>query len=89
MNFEPGIVKTVNLDNEQLLVIESRRDARVCVIYRGVCLTGSGLVQCPICSGGSSPRRWRLWILGRLARLRIPTGRTSWKKLEPAQWAPT
>lgn len=89
MNFEPRIVKTVNLDNEQLLVIESRRDARVCVIHRGVCLTGSGLVQCPICSGGSSPRRWRLWIFGRLTRLRIPPGKTSWKKLEPMQWAAT
>lgn len=85
MNFESGIVKTVNLDNEQLLVIESRRDARVCVIYRGVCLTGGGSVQCPICSGDSRPRRWPSWILDRLNRLRIPRG--SWKKLDPVQWA--
>ena len=32
---EPGIVKTVNLDNEQLLMIESPRGDFVCVIHRG------------------------------------------------------
>lgn len=89
MNFEPRIVKTVNLEYDQLLVIETQRGARVCVIYNGACLTGSGLARSAICSCGSNSRPWRLWILDRLARLRIPTGRTSWKKVEPTQWAPT
>lgn len=89
MNCEPRIVKTVNLEYDQLLVIETQRGDRVCVIYRGVCLTGSGLARSTICSCGSNSRPWwRQWILDRLARLRILTGK-SWKKLEPTQWAPT
>ena len=89
MNREPRIVKTVNLDNEQLLVIESQRGACVCVIHRGVCLTGSGQTRSAICSRGSNSLPWRLFSLSRLAGIRIPLGKASWKKLEPTQWIPT
>ncbi|MBS1134334.1 MAG: hypothetical protein H6R02_1475 [Burkholderiaceae bacterium] len=89
MNCEPRFVKTVNLDNEQLLMIESPRGNCVCVIYRGACLSGSSLVRCRVRSGGSGSQSWRSWIRGRLAPHRMPTGRARWKGLQPKRWAPT
>jgi hypothetical protein len=89
MNCEPRIVKTVNLDNEQLLVIESPCGACVCVIYRGVCLSGSSPVRCRVRSGGFGPQSWRSWVRGWLAPHQIPTGRARRKGLQPMRWAPT
>ncbi len=44
MNWEPDIVKTVDLGYEQLMLIESR-GAPVCVIFRGVLLVGRGCAR--------------------------------------------
>ena len=52
MKLEPGIVKTVNLDNEQLLMIESPRGDCVCVIHRGAFLIGCSPAQSHGRSGG-------------------------------------
>lgn len=91
MNFEPGIVKTVNLDNEQLLIIESRRGDFVCVVHRGVCLVGCSPAQGHDRSGGSSLRTWRqwlAWIRGLLIRDRTPAATTHRKGLRMEQWVP-
>jgi hypothetical protein len=91
MNLEPGIVKTVNLDNEQLLMIESPRGDCVCVIHRGVCLIGCSPARRHDPSGGSSLRTWswRAWIRGLLLRHRLPAATTHWKGLRSAHCAPT
>ena len=91
MNFEPGIVKTVNLDNEQLLMIESRRGDFVCVVHRGVCLIGCSPAHDHDRSGGSSLRTWRpwlAWIRGLLIRHRTPAATAHRKGLRPEQWVP-
>jgi hypothetical protein len=87
MNFEPGIVKTVNLDNEQLLMIESRRGDFVCVVHRGVCLIGCSPAQGHDRSGGAVLWPLRAWIRSRFTWHRSPAETTLWKGLRPAQWA--
>jgi hypothetical protein len=87
-------VKTVNLDNEQLLMIESPRGDLVCVIHRGICLIGSRPAQSHDRSGGASLRAWRpwlawlAWIRGLLLRHRTPATTAHRKALRPEQWAP-
>lgn len=91
MNFEPGIVKTVNLDNEQLLIIESRRGDFVCVLHRGACLVGCSPARDDDRSGGLSLRTWRqllAWIRGLLIRYRTPPATAHRKGLRPEQWVP-
>jgi hypothetical protein len=91
MNFEPGIVKTVNLDNEQLLMIESRRGDFVCVVNRGDCLIGCSPAEDHDRSRGSSLRTWRpwlAWIRGLLIRQRTPAATARRKELHPEQWVP-
>jgi hypothetical protein len=92
MNLEPGIVKTVNLDNEQLLLIESPRGDCVCVIYRGACLIGCSPTRSHDRPGGSSLRtwrQWRAWIRGLLLRHRMPAATTHWRERRSAHYAPT
>jgi hypothetical protein len=91
MNLEPGIVKTVNLDNEQLLMIESSRGDCVCVIHRGICLIGCSPVQGHDRSGGSSlrtRRSWLAWIHGLLIRHRTPAATAHREGLRPEHWVP-
>jgi hypothetical protein len=91
MNFEPGIVKTVNLDNEQLLIIESRRGDFVCVVHRGVCLVGCSPAQSNDRSGGSNLRTWRqwlAWIRSLLIRYRTPDATVHRNVVRPEQWSP-
>ncbi|HSQ09505.1 MAG TPA: hypothetical protein VLN25_02655 [Burkholderiaceae bacterium] len=91
MNLEPGIVKTVNLDNEQLLMIESPRGDCVCVIHRGIYLIGCSQAQGHDRSGGSSVRTWRTWlawIRGRLLRHPTPAATAHRNGLRPEQWVP-
>jgi hypothetical protein len=85
MNWEPQIVKTVNLDYDQLLVVESTYGDTVCVIHRGEVL----IARQPLRSGqpeGPNWRRPRSSIRGWWARLRM----SSWKVLKPqqAEWVP-
>ena len=87
MKLEPGIVKTVNLDNEQLLVIESPRGDCVCVIHRGAFLIGCSPAQSHGRSGGSASWQWRAWIRSRFTWHRSPEATSHWKGLRPVQWA--
>ena len=89
MNCEPRIVKTVNLDNEQLLMIESPCGTCLCVIYRGVYLSGSSPMRCRVRSGGFASQSWRSWIRGWLATHQTPTGSARTRRLLPTRWAPT
>lgn len=91
MNFEPAIVKTVNLDNEQLLWIESPRGDCVCVIHRGVCLIGGSPARSGIGPGGSGLRtwrEWRTWLRGVLIRHRTPAVTAHRNGIRPVQWVP-
>jgi len=88
MNFELGIVKTVNLDNEQLLMIESPRGDCVCVIHRGVCLIGCSRARSHDPSGGSGSRSWLAWIRSRFTWQRLPSATTHWEGLRSAHCAP-
>ena len=88
MDFEPGIVKTFNFDNEQLLVIESRRGDFVCAIHRGVCLIGCEPARRDR-SGGSGRHSWRAWTRSLLTRHRTPAAAPGWKGLWRLQWAST
>ena len=91
MSLEPGIVKTVNLDHEQLLIIESPRGDCVCVIHRGVCLIGCSPAQGHDSSGGPSLRTWRPWLAwmrGLLIRHRPPAATAHRKGLRPEHWVP-
>jgi hypothetical protein len=92
MNLEPGIVKTVNLDNEQLLMIESPSGDCLCVIHRGVCLIGCSPARSHDGSGGWSLRArrpWRAWIRDLLLRHRMPAATTHSKELRSAHYALT
>jgi hypothetical protein len=88
MSWEPRIVKTVNLDYDQLLVIESPHGAPICVIHRGVVL-----VACrPLMEKSAGRREASKWSLRRLPifgwrLLRTLRERTQWTM--PRQWAPT
>jgi hypothetical protein len=88
MTLEPGIVKTVNLDNEQMLMIESPRGDCVCVIHRGVCLIGCEPARHDR-SGGPGARRWLAWARSLLIRNRTAAAAPGWKALWPLQWAST
>lgn len=91
MNCELGIVKTVNLDNEQLLVIESSRGDCVCVIHRGVCLIGCGPARSGVGPGGSGLRTWRewlTWLRGVLIRQRAPAATAHREGIRPVRWIP-
>lgn len=88
MSWEPRIVKTVNLDYEQLLVIESPHGAPICVIHRGVVL----LACRPVIESSAGRSKASNWSLRRLPifgwrLLRTLRERTAWTK--PGQWAPT
>jgi hypothetical protein len=88
MSWEPRIVKTVNLDYDKLLVIESPHGAPICVIHGGVVL-----VACrPVMEKSAGRREASNWSLRRLPilgwrLLRTLRERTQWTK--PRQWAPT
>ena len=88
MSWEPRVVKTVNLDYDQLLVIESPHGAPICVIHGGVVLVAYGpeMERNAARPEGSnwSARRWPIlgWRL-----LRALRERTQWTK--PTQWVPT
>lgn len=88
MSWEPRIVKTVNLDYDQLLVIESPHGAPICVIHGGVVLVACRPVRER--SGGrpeaSNRSLRRLPMLG-WTLLRTLREWTQWTK--PRQWAPT
>jgi len=53
MNWEPGIVRTVNLGYEQLHLIETRDGASTCVIFRGVLLGRRAFARSGDPRGGS------------------------------------
>jgi len=89
MNLERGIVKTVNLDNEQLLMIESPRGNCVCVIHRGVCLIGSRPERSTDGPGGASSRSWwpsGAWLRGLISRHRASTATAHWQGLRAVRW---
>jgi len=91
MKLEPGIVKTVNLDNEQLLMIESPCGDCLCVIHCGIYLIGCSPAQGHDRSGGSSVRTWRPWLAwthGLLLRHRTPAATAYRKGLRPEHWVP-
>ena len=88
MAWERSIVKTVSLDYDQLLVIESPHGTPLCVIHGGVMWVAcrpqmENCVALPEGSNWSDRRRpflgWRL--------LRALRERTQWMK--PTQWVPT
>jgi hypothetical protein len=89
MNLERGIVKTVNLDNEQLLVIESPRGDCLGLIHRGAYLIGCSPAPGGIGPGGSGLRTWRTWLRGLLIRQRTSAAAVHRAGLRPVQWVAT
>ena len=89
MNWEPEVVKTVNLDYDSLLVIETKHGDTVCVIHQGVVLIARGPARSTGQPHGSNWRFLRLPARGWWARLWTLSGRMQWTKPNPAQWVPT
>ena len=83
MNWGPTLTRTVDLGYEQMLLLESRPETRIKVVYGGIWLTEEGLPQDVFAGGGDevqlkSHGRAVVEGLG-YARVQVMEPRVSWR----------